>query len=254
MENLKKCTGCNTEKNTTDFYKGRSRCKKCDSEKKKKFREENKEKVAKMNKEHYDRRRDAILKQKKEKYANNVDAFTMKNQKYHEQNRERILQRKKEYYQKNKEQIFARMKLKYNSDETYKTIASIRRRTRKFLRQNNKFSEFIGCSVEYLKKWFEFNFNEDANDKMTWENFGEWQIDHVFPLSKLKNMPENERSVYYSWRNLRPVPRTYNASKSGRIVRKDLDLIKGRLAAFEALNPLVVEIDDTIDELIDLDE
>lgn len=38
----------------------------------------------------------------------------------------------------------------------------------------------LGCSIDYFKKWIEEQFQEG----MTWDNHGEWHLDHVRPLYK----------------------------------------------------------------------
>ena len=39
-------------------------------------------------------------------------------------------------------------------------------------------AEYLGCNIETFKKHVEQQFTED----MSWENYGEWNIDHKIPL------------------------------------------------------------------------
>jgi hypothetical protein len=85
-----------------------------------------------------------------------------------------------------------------------------------------KYEQMIGCSYEVLVKWFEYNFQLDSHSGMNWENQGTfWQIDHVYPLSKVENIAED--TFYCSWKNLRPIPGSDNAHKSAKI---DQDMIQ----------------------------
>ena len=50
-------------------------------------------------------------------------------------------------------------------------------------RQRN---EYLGCNIETFKKHTEQHFTEG----MSWENYGEWQIDHKIPLKHNKPLLE----------------------------------------------------------------
>jgi hypothetical protein len=39
--------------------------------------------------------------------------------------------------------------------------------------------ELIGCDVDFLKDYISKMFTEG----MTWENYGEWHLDHIRPCS-----------------------------------------------------------------------
>ena len=39
-------------------------------------------------------------------------------------------------------------------------------------------TEYLGCNIETFKKHLEQQFTEG----MSWENYGEWHIDHKIPL------------------------------------------------------------------------
>lgn len=75
----------------------------------------------------------------------------------------------------------------------------------------------IGCSIQELKKWLEYQFDED----MTWENQGEyWHIDHVTPCASFDLTNEEELKKCFSWENLRPCTGIENIEKKDKIIPK----------------------------------
>ena len=70
----------------------------------------------------------------------------------------------------------------------------------------------LGCSLEQLKTHLESRFSPG----MTWDNHGEWHIDHIRPLSKfdLTDRKQLKEACHYS--NLQPLWRHDNLSKSNR--------------------------------------
>ena len=65
----------------------------------------------------------------------------------------------------------------------------------------------MGCSVEELKKYLESKFypHSETGEIMSWENYGEWHIDHRKPL-KMFNLSKREellKACHYT--NLQPL-------------------------------------------------
>jgi hypothetical protein len=204
----KQCSRCERVKPFDDFYKNqtgkRSICKECEKARKKRDYVKNKEHIRKQQKGYYDKNRDKILEQKQE------------------------------YYELNKDTIIEKFRIRYNADPKFRLYTCIRRRTRDFLRTGQRYGAIIGCSYDKLVKWFEFNFELDSHMNMSWDNMGNiWQIDHVYALSKLSLIPEDEHYKYYSWKNLRPVDKKYNLLKSNTIKQNDLFLLEIRIKIFE---------------------
>ena len=95
---------------------------------------------------------------------------------------------------------------------------SINRRIRtalnKFNLNKSNFSvKYLGCSVEYLKIWLEYQFQ----DEMNWENFGDWHIDHIKPCSSYDLSKEEEQYICFNWTNLQPLWAIDNIMKSNKI-------------------------------------
>ena len=49
--------------------------------------------------------------------------------------------------------------------------------------------EVLGCSWEFFKSHIESSFTEE----MTWDNHGEWHIDHILPCASFNLINEEEQ-------------------------------------------------------------
>ena len=72
--------------------------------------------------------------------------------------------------------------------------------------------EYIGCSIEDLRTHLENKFSEG----MTWENQGEWHIDHIRPCASFDLDIEEERLACFHFTNLQPLWGPDNLSKSDK--------------------------------------
>lgn len=70
----------------------------------------------------------------------------------------------------------------------------------------------LGCSIEYLKFWLEYQFQPG----MTWDNYGEWEIDHIKPLSKFNLEDRNQLLIACNWINLQPLWQQDNRQKGSK--------------------------------------
>jgi hypothetical protein len=102
------------------------------------------------------------------------------------------------------------------------------------IRKSNKTHTFIGCDIEYLKKWLEFQFNNN----ICWENIGEWHIDHVIPCSNYDLTNEEQQKLCFNWQNLRPCLAKENIQKGDKIIQTLIDSHKQLVSKFIQINPL----------------
>lgn len=49
--------------------------------------------------------------------------------------------------------------------------------------KNEKTISYIGCTIEFLRDWLEFQFDKE----MSWDTYGKWHIDHVKPCCNWKS-------------------------------------------------------------------
>ena len=183
MSTTKVCTKCNEEKNFLDFKPRkdapdgtRNECRMCIKE--------------------YDR----------EYRKNNKDAILNKYLKWSENNRDHTRTYMREY-QKNRR----------HNDPKFKILGNLRCRIH--LAIKNKSGEkaqssinLLGCTIEELHEFLEAEFEEG----MTWENMGEWHVDHIRPCASFNLEDPEEQKKCFHWTNLQPLWAIDNIRKGAK--------------------------------------
>jgi hypothetical protein len=248
--NTKLCKKCGEEKGVELFHKCKSSsdglqssCKECQKKhykenrekilaRRKKHHKENREEILAQQKKRYKENREEILAREKKRYEENREKISARRKKRYKENREKILARQKKYREErreeisarqkkyceeNREEISARYKKRMREDPMFRLSNTIRSRTRKAFKskgwtKDSKTFEVLGCSQEMFIKHLENQFTKG----MTFENFGEWHIDHIIPLSSAKTPEELNRLAHYT--NLQPLWAEENLSKGAKIV------------------------------------
>ena len=146
-----------------------------------------------------------ISKQKRDYYKRNQDKKKEYSRKYHKENK----LRKNEY-----------VKNKYKNDINYRLSELLRCRIRTAIKQNKKQGSAVkdlGCTLGELKRYLEEKFEVG----MTWENHGEWHIDHKKPLCTfdLSNREDFLKACHYT--NLQPLWRKDNLEKGKKYYDKE---------------------------------
>jgi hypothetical protein len=134
---------------------------------------------------------------------------------------------RKDYIEKNKEAIRERERL-WLSIPKNKIARSLRHRVRgalmasingKIIKKIDSNRNLLGISFSELKTYLENLFLEG----MSWDNYGEWQIDHIIPCSFFDLTIEENQRICFNYKNLQPMWRTDNQSKGDKIVIANLE-------------------------------
>ena len=72
--------------------------------------------------------------------------------------------------------------------------------------------ELTGCELPFLKGYLEAKFTEG----MTWENHGDWHIDHIQPCCSFDLKEEEEQQKCFHYTNLQPLWASDNLTKGGK--------------------------------------
>jgi len=100
----------------------------------------------------------------------------------------------------------------------------------KNITKRNKTFDYVGCDIEFFRKWIEHQFNKG----MTWENYGGWHLDHVKPCCSYDLSKDEDVIECFSWKNIQPLWASDNNSKNGKIDVKLIELQKNKAHIFES--------------------
>jgi len=220
---MKKCTKCKIEKELNDFGKHKENkdgltgdCKSCKKEYDKERYQANKERFKEYRKEYYQANKEHRIEQMKE-YRK---AKKEKIKEYYQDNKERFKEYTKEYRKANKERINEYIneyhKERRLKDPLFKMRVNLRCRTsnafkNKGYNKSTKTQEMLGVDWEVCKANIERQFTKG----MSWENQGDWHIDHIIPLASANTEQELKKLCHYS--NLQPLWAVDNLMKSNKI-------------------------------------
>lgn len=240
----KECTKCHKLKYLSEFnysklgkYNRESYCIECSKIRKREWRKNNPEKSKKYREGHKE-----VDKKWRE---NNKDYLKEKNREYREKNKHKL----KQYYSDNREKRKLNSKLWHKNHPTYKTewrknnIIYFRNYQKEYMKKKRKedksFSiannlrirlchliadgksykfhslDFIlGCTITELKIYLEKQFKPN----MSWENYGEWEVDHIKPCASFNLADPEEQKKCFHYTNLQPLWKEENRRKKDKII------------------------------------
>ena len=233
----KKCYSCNEIKNNNEFHKDLSKkdglrpnCKTCRKIEKHNSYLKNKEKILIANKKWAGENKSSIRRHKS-KYNKSVKGIMWKleNQErlrflrknWKENNPDKVKEYKKRDQINNKVRIRKYYKeykkRRYMNDGLFllrERIGCLIRNSTKNEYKKSKSVDILKIDMESFKMYLESLFQEG----MSWENYGEWELDHKVPISLAKNEHEFYKLNHYL--NFRPLWKNENRSK-GNILKPE---------------------------------
>jgi len=231
---MKVCTECNTKKELSEFGKHKkgkygvnSKCKACRVEIGRKYRLNNPEKKKAAALKYYYNNTDKVNKYREENkeklkkltkrwVENNKERSNEIKLKWALNNKEKIKIKNKDYRDKNRDLINEKRRLKRYNNSLYRMSLNLRNRTWYAFRDSNwskksSNKELLGCDFETAHTHLEKQFTKG----MSWNNYGEWHIDHIIPLASAKT--EEELIKLFNYTNLQPLWAIDNLSKGAKI-------------------------------------
>jgi hypothetical protein len=179
------------------YHKNKERAKQT----KKEYRENNPEKCRESYKKWAEENKDKLSKNSKKFAKNNREKLNMKSREYRKNNSDKIYERTKNWRKSNPDKV-----KEWNKNYYYeiKHIKAWRQILSNTLSKFNKEKEghtidLLGYSAEELKTHIESLFTEG----MSWDNHGEWHIDHIKRVSEFDK--ETPMNIVNALSNLRPL-------------------------------------------------
>ena len=141
---------------------------------------------------------------------------------YHKKNYDKLKAKRQEYLSApgRKKEVYSKM-VKYQakrrkSDPLFRAKANLRTRINdaykgSFWTKNSRNQKVMGCDYKTAFSHLESLFK----DGMSWDNYGEWHIDHIIPLCSATTVEELEALCHYT--NLQPLWAEENILKGGKM-------------------------------------
>lgn len=158
----------------------------------KKWKELNSEKINQTRKKYYEKNKEKITEQRR---------------KYHDENREKIRESRRQYY---REYMSNRRK----NDPNFKLLTRMRDFNRRCVEaikgvKNWRTKDVLGYTPEQLRLHIESIWLTG----MTWENYGEWHIDHIKSIKSHVDEGTTDIKIINALTNLQPLWAFDNLSK-----------------------------------------
>jgi len=156
---------------------------------------------------------------------NNKEYMSNKSKTWYEQNKEYRKEYLKEYRENNIDKI-RKTKRDYERyrksiDPAYKLISNFRTAIYQVLKENNveKNKHYFDI-LKYTPEELISHLEKQFTDSMTWENYGEWHVDHRMPISSFNFESVDDDSFIKCWSldNLQPMWGKENIVKSNNII------------------------------------
>jgi len=241
---MKTCSKCKVAHPATREYFNKkldglvSQCKKCrsnarrnecrskkdtENESRRARRAENPEHFKLLDRKRYSKNREKIrenAKARRDSCPDVIERQRLSDKTYYRRNRESIIKKSAEYVENNLSAVRARQRKWYaerrKRDPVFAMALNCRSLVQhafksKGLTKDSKTMHLLGCSWSELAVHFEKQFTKG----MTWENKGEWHIDHITPISSAKTKQDIISLSHHT--NLRPIWAHENISKSDRM-------------------------------------
>jgi hypothetical protein len=237
---MKKCSICLNEKTIEEFPKRSAKCNVCFAEHRRKWREDNKDKVTEhckkyqkklrqKNKQEKEKEKKTVKKCKKCENEKPIKEFPKNSAKcnvcfaehksnWRKENKNKIAKSKAISYQKNKKKIYKKNNERMKNDISYKLKKICRTRIYNIIHKKHPTNIYIGCKTDFLLDWFVFCFKDKDKNNMSFENHGKiWHIDHVIPLDTFDLENEDQQMTAFNWKNLSPELAKFNLQKGNKI-------------------------------------
>lgn len=224
---VKRCPRCGTEKPTSAFGKDRTRadglcsgCRDCKREQLARRKAMRGDELRKKDRD-YKRGNPEVNRRRREARQANLDGARRYQREYLLANPDKRIA----YRKSNRERQGAERLLEYHrawkrkqreSNPVYRLACAARCRIGQFMRYRGftkslRTLEMIGCSWPAFAQHIEAKFSPG----MTFENYGEWHLDHIVPLASATNDADVIRLCHYS--NLQPLWAAENRRKSASL-------------------------------------
>ena len=141
-----------------------------------------------------------------------------KNKERYDKNTKKWIEKNKEHFKELRRNYMKNVWLKNPQNRVDANVRSFVCHSLKGKKAGRKWKELVGYTIENLMAHLEKQFD----DKMTWENYGKWHIDHIIPRSHFNYEKAENPEFKKCWalKNLQPMWAIENFRKGNKILKK----------------------------------
>jgi hypothetical protein len=191
----------------------------------------NKERRTEYNKQYWQESKEHQQEKNRKWRQDNPEKVKESMKRWLEKNKEYKKQKDKEYREAHKEayrvnqrrwvrENYHRMKEENGPEfQEHKLKSNLGRRIREILGQqkSERCLEYVGCSLEDLRRHIETTFTEC----MSWDNYGTWHIDHKIPCAAFNMLDPKEQKACFYYKNLQALWAKDNVIKKDKYTEED---------------------------------
>lgn len=159
----------------------------------KEYRKKNKERLNKWHKKYADSHRETMNQQARDRYNDPNHSRKAKDKKWRKDNPDYIRSKANEEY-----------KRKYKKDPKWTVARCVRRRFAMAIKNKSKKSS-VWTLVGLTYEGFVLHIESLFKPGMTWENYGEWHLDHIEPLFKFDHEDLEQLKIVWYYKNIQPI-------------------------------------------------
>jgi hypothetical protein len=178
------------------------------------YREKNRDKINKQRIEWREKNRDKINREQKKRNQKNKEKINERLKELRVKNRDKINKHHREWRKKNRDKINKKVREHNKTNNLFRLSNNLRASLYSSLKAQNasknaRTLEYSCCSVAFLYTHLKKQFTNG----MTWENYGEWHIDHRRPRASFNLNNEGEIYMCQHYTNLQPMWKIENLKK-----------------------------------------
>lgn len=235
---MKTCIECGKRKQLSEFRKyARSKdgrqgvCKSCMKKREVKYRADNADKLKENWDRHYAKNSEVIKRRAKDWEKDNREHVKKRKKEYADRNRAQRAEYSRQYYadnlEKKREYMNNYRKERRKVDPNFQCVIDCQRIIHRVIRQTTSKKDgltidLLGYTASDLKAHLESLFEPG----MSWENRGEWHIDHIKPVVQFIREGVTDPAVINALSNLQPLWAADNLTKGSALLDKDGNVIK----------------------------
>jgi hypothetical protein len=159
--------------------------------------------ISEYNSKYYAEKKEYVSEKYKEWYLKNKDILNKKRKQRIADNQEYYLERRGILNNRAKERYYSdpRERIRRSVSNTFARIAT---------NKPTNTEALLGCSTQEAVQYIESLFL----DGMSWDNYGEWHIDHIRPVASIDPKNKEDLQLICDIKNLQPLWANDNLTKS----------------------------------------